>query len=92
MGDLIRASLLSKGIPEVRFSTSLTSILIERMTDGISIALIILLINTLYPASSLPIAAWMLLVPGIIVGTWILISYSNNFKKLIFLASTCKFK
>ena len=88
MGDLIRASLLSKGIPESRFSTSLTSVLIERMTDGILIALIILVINTLYPASSLPIAAWMLIVPGIIVSTWILISKSNNFKKLIFLVSS----
>lgn len=83
-GDLVRSWLLSRGVQGVRLSTSLTSVLIERMTDGVSILLVIQLINYLLPATSLSIEPWMVIIPGIIVGTWALVSYSNHFKKLIF--------
>jgi hypothetical protein len=88
VGDLIRAILLSKGIKSVRFSTSLTSILIERMTDSIAILIAILLINYFYPAASLTFAAWMLLIPGVVFAAWALTSYSNRFKKVIYWASS----
>lgn len=87
-GDLIRSWLLSRGVQGVRLSTSLTSVLIERMTDGLSILVIIVLINYLHPAASLAIEPWMVIVPGIIVGTWALVSYSIHFKKLIYWISS----
>jgi hypothetical protein len=87
-GDLARSWLLSRGVQGIRFSTSLTSVLIERMTDGVTIILIIALINFCHPTESLTIEPWMLLVPGVIIGTWALVSYSNYFKKLIFWLSS----
>lgn len=87
IGDLIRAILLSKGIKSVRFSTSLTSILIERMTDSIAILIAVILINLFYPSASLTFAAWMLVIPGAVFGAWALVSYSNRFKRLIYWAS-----
>lgn len=83
-GDLVRSWLLSRGVQGVRLSTSLTSVLIERMTDGVSILLVIQLINHLLPARFLNIEPWMVIIPAIIVGTWALVSYSMHFKKLIF--------
>ena len=88
VGDLVRSILLSSGIKSVRFSTSLTSILIERMTDSIAILIVITLINYSHPSASLTIATWMLAIPGMIIGVWFLVTYSNRFKKIIYWISS----
>lgn len=87
-GDLIRSFLLSNGVKEIRFSTSLSSVLIERMTDGISIIFMILLINYLNPSISLPFASWMLIVPSIVISFWALVSYSKIFKLIVYKISS----
>lgn len=88
VGDLIRSILLSRGIKSMRFSTSLTSVLIERMTDSIALVIVITLINFLYPSASLNIATWMLVIPEVIFGTWFFVTYSSLFKKIIYWISS----
>lgn len=88
VGDLVRSILLSRGIKSIRFSTSLTSVLIERISDSIAIMIVIVLVNYFYPSESLTIAAWMLIIPGIVFGTSILVSRSNQFRKIIYWISS----
>lgn len=88
VGDLVRSILLSKGIKSVKFSTSITSVLIERMTDSIVIAIVIALVNYFYPSVPIAIAAWMLIIPTIVFGTSACVSHSNQFKKIIYWISS----
>lgn len=88
VGDLVRSILLSKGIKSVRFSTSLTSVLIERMADSIAIMIVVVLVNYFYPSESLTVAAWMLIIPGVVFGTSVLVSRSNQFRKIIYWISS----
>lgn len=88
LGDLIRAMLLSRDLKEVRFSTSITSIIIERMTDAIAILIGILFYNLLHQLTPLPIMKWALFIPGVIISLWALVTYCNPFKKLIFWLSS----
>ncbi len=83
-GDLVRSVMLSRGVQGVRFSTSLASVLIERMTDAVTIMVAILLITNYQNTIFLKIEPWMLFVPGSIIAVSLLTKYSGHFKRFIY--------
>lgn len=82
-GDLVRAVMLSRGIQGVRFSTSLASVIVERMTDGIFILAAVLLISNYQDSILITIEPWMLLVPSTIIAISLFTKHSSHFKRFI---------
>ena len=83
MGDLIRCALLAK-IENIRFTTSIISVLTERLTDIIFLLLFLSIFNFYFPNFGINISNWMLWVAGLILIVSTLVNYSSKFRRWIY--------
>jgi hypothetical protein len=87
VGDLMRASLLSRN-SNIRFSASLASIVIERMTDVLVILLAIFILSILRMNEGIEINAWIITLPVSVIGVWLAIKYIPKTRETIFTFSS----
>ncbi len=86
IGDVFRAGLLARN-ERLRFSVSMVSILIERITDIVAI-LVISNASQIFMRQSIQVSSWLLLGPAIVIGVWAALRWSAMARKIVFVFSS----